>query len=204
VDNEDQGARIRQDEVVTMTANALPHYPSPGQPWTIDDLKLLPEDGMWYELIDGSLLVSPMPAIPHVRAANRLRRLLDRVAPPGLEVIQEGGIAIGGRTTYLGPDICVVHAPALDGTGDNLDSADVRLVVEVLSPSNRGRDLVLKRHYYAAGGIPHYWIVDPAARTLTELTLDGDSYRETNVVLAGSVWRTTEPFPIMLDPADFL
>ena len=136
-----------------MTTDALPHYPSPGQPWTVDDLKQLPDDGMWYELVDGSLLVSPMPAIPHVRAVNRLRRLMDKQAPAGLEVIQDTGIAIGGRTTYLAPDVCVVRESALKGTGDDVNPADVRLVVEVLSPSNRGRDLVLKHHYYAAGGI---------------------------------------------------
>ncbi len=37
---------------------------------------------------------------------------------------------------------------------------------------------VLKRHYYAAGGIPHYWIADPKKRTLTVMALDGDSYIE--------------------------
>jgi Uma2 family endonuclease len=203
VDNEDPGVRNRQDEVVTMT-DALPHYPSPGQPWTIDDLKLLPEDGMWYELVDGSLLVSPMPAIPHGRAANRLRRLLDKQVPPDLEVIQDIGVAIGGRTTYLVPDIFVVRASALGGDGDNIDPTDVRLVVEVLSPSNRGRDLVLKRHYYAAGGIPHYWIVDPLAHTLTVLTLDGDAYREERIVAAGTTWLTDEPFRLALDSAEFL
>jgi Uma2 family endonuclease len=145
-----------------------------------------------------------MPAIPHIRAANRLRRLLDKQAPPDLEVIQDGGVAIGGPTTYLVPDILVARAAVLDGQGDYVDPTDVRLVVEVLSPSNRGRDLVLKRHYYAVGGIPHYWIVDPPARTLTVLALDGDAYREERIVAAGTMWRSDEPIRLALDSAEFL
>jgi Uma2 family endonuclease len=78
------------------------------------------------------------------------------------------------------------------------------LVVEVLSPSNPGNDLVLKRHYYAASGIPHYWIVDPTQRTLTVLRLDGDAYSEAEAVEPGRTWRTGEPFPTALDPAEFL
>jgi Uma2 family endonuclease len=47
----------------------------------------------------------------------------------------------------------------------------------VLSPGTRGKDLLLKRHEYAAAGIPAYWIVDREARTTTALTLDPDDFR---------------------------
>jgi Uma2 family endonuclease len=76
--------------------------------------------------------------------------------------------------------------------------------VEVLSPSNRGTDLVTKRHYYAAAGIAQYWLVDHTARTLTVLELDGDTYRETALVEPGTTWKTDQPFALMIDPADFL
>jgi Uma2 family endonuclease len=78
------------------------------------------------------------------------------------------------------------------------------LVVEVLSPSNSGHDLVTKRHYYAAAGIPRYWIVDPSACRLTVLELDGDTYREGAVVGPGTTWTSDQPFPLTLDPTDFL
>jgi Uma2 family endonuclease len=75
----------------------------------------------------------------------------------------------------------------------------------VLSPSNRGRDLLLKRHDYAAAGIPAHWIVDTKARSMTVLTLDPatTSYHEQMVVAAGRRWQAEHPFPITLDPADF-
>jgi Uma2 family endonuclease len=75
-------------------------------------------------------------------------------------------------------------------------------VVEVLSEHNRGRDLILKRHYYAAAGIPRYWIVDPFERTLTVLALAGTTFEEETVVRAGTTWAAEEPFPLKLDPAD--
>jgi Uma2 family endonuclease len=77
------------------------------------------------------------------------------------------------------------------------------LAVEILSEHNRGRDLVLKRYYYACVGIPRYWIVDPFEHTLTVLAIDGTEYNPETVVPAGKTWRTDHPFPLTLDPAEF-
>jgi Uma2 family endonuclease len=190
--------------VVTVTSY-LPH-PDFGQPWTIEDLDKLPQDdGMRYEIVEGSLLVSPLAGVRHGRAANRLRRLLDRQAPADFEAVQEIGVSVRQRGSYFVPDLFVIRVEAYDqDDARTFDQKDVVLAVEVLSPSNPGNDLVLKRHYYAAGGIPHYWIVDPEARTLTVYALDGETYAERAAVAAGQRWQTDEPFPLSLDPADFL
>ena len=50
------------------------------------------------------------------------------------------------------------------------------LLVEVLSPSNRGDDLLKKRALYARAGVREYWIVDPTNRTVEILTLDRDAF----------------------------
>jgi Uma2 family endonuclease len=186
--------------VVTMTESLTP----PLAGWTVDDLYQLPDTGVRYELFEGSILVSPPPALRHSRAANRLRNLLARQAPADIEIAQDTGVTVHGRRTYFIPDVCVVRAAAFDKDDDQLDQDDVLLAVEVLSPSNPGNDLVLKRHYYAAGGIPQYWIVDPKARRLTVLTLDGATYADRAVVEPGQVWRSEQPFPLTIDPADFL
>jgi len=72
----------------------------------------------------------------------------------------------------------------------------------VLSGSNRGFDLVQKRHDYAAAGIPRYWIVDPRDETITVLSLpEGKSaYEEEAVVKAA--WTTDFPYPLTVDPAE--
>jgi Uma2 family endonuclease len=180
--------------------------PELGQPWTVEDLARLPDDDrMRYEIVDGSLLLSPQAGKRHVRAANRLRRLLDRQTPPDIETIQDAGVNIQRHRSYFVPDVFVVRGATLDRDDvDSFEQDEVLLIVEVLSPSNPGNDLVIKRHYYAAGGIPQYWIVDPDKRTLTVLTLDGTAYVERAVVEPGQVWASEEPFPLRIDPAEFV
>ena len=41
------------------------------------------------------------------------------------------------------------------------------LVVEILSPSTRRRDLGIKRQLFDRGGVREYWVVDPKAHELT-------------------------------------
>lgn len=56
-----------------MTSSPLPW----GARLTIDDLGGLPDDGHRYELIDGSLLVTPAPSPWHQIAVLRLTQLLE-------------------------------------------------------------------------------------------------------------------------------
>jgi len=85
-----------------------------------------------------------------------------------------------------------------------MNPRDVLLVVEVLSPSNAGTDLITKRHYYAEAGVPQYWIVDQDGKTLTVLRLDetGHRYREDAVVHTDETFSTEQPFPVSFDPAE--
>src|SRR6266540_3950074 len=50
------------------------------------------------------------------------------------------------------------------------------LVVEVLSPSTRRRDLPAKLHIYARFGVPHYWVLDAGARTVQPYELGEAGY----------------------------
>ena len=174
--------------------------------WTIADLHQIADDGNRYEIFDGSLLVTPPAAIAHVLVQDRLTTLLKAGAPSYLLALCAGvGIRIKNGASYYVPDVVVMHADSPGGDGYALDASDAELVVEVLSPGTRGKDLLLKRHEYAAAGIPAYWIVDREARTTTVLTLDPGTtvYREEAVVLAGRPWEATNPFPFTLDPDDF-
>jgi Uma2 family endonuclease len=177
-----------------------------GRIWTIDDLHDLPDDGNRYEIADGSLLVSRAPSVSHGNINDRLRRILERQAPTGIRVLAVGvGIDIHRPRTYYIPDLLITTEAAIaDNDSDNLQPADVLLVAEVLSPSNAGKDLVQKRHDYAAAGIPRYWIVDPRDRTVTVLTLPAGAtgYEEETVVRAGEPWDTGTPYPLTVDPAE--
>lgn len=177
--------------------------PAFGGPWTIDDL---PDDGFRYEIIDGSLLVPPPPAPPHVRVTSLLRRLLETPAPTAYFVAENVGISLtGDRRNYRIPDITVMHAPAINRPESVLRAADVVLAVEVVSPDRGGDDQVAKRYRYGKAGIPHYWIVDQRERTLTVLRHDGhEGDDDVTVVRPGRTWKTAEPFPLELDPAAFV
>jgi Uma2 family endonuclease len=51
------------------------------------------------------------------------------------------------------------------------------LVMEIVSPADRQRDLVTKRREYAQAGIPEYWIVDGEQQAIIVLTLAGEIYQ---------------------------
>jgi Uma2 family endonuclease len=66
-------------------------------------------------------------------------------------------------------------------------------VCEVLSPSTEAFDRAVKVSLYAQVGVKHVWLVDPEARTLEVLRLEGARY----TLLAtyrGSVHVRAEPF----------
>lgn len=78
------------------------------------------------------------------------------------------------------------------------------LVVEVLSPGNRGMDLVSKRTSYERFGCPSYWIVDPDIPTLLELQLRDGRYIETGNVKADEPFQTTAPFAVSFTPSSLV
>ena len=78
------------------------------------------------------------------------------------------------------PDVVFMLAVHEERRGEQYwDGAD--LVMEVISPDDRRRDLVTKRHEYAQAGIPEYWVVDPQAQQITVLALAGKRYAEHGV-----------------------
>jgi Uma2 family endonuclease len=179
--------------------------PAPPEVWTLEDLANLPEDGRRYEIVDGVLLVSPAPGLPHQFVLNELCYLLTHARPPGLAIVPGIGIDMGH--TMLIPDLAVVARDAVPGAV-LARPADVRLAVEIVSPSSVSMDRLLKPVRYAAVGIPSYWRVEPGSDD-TELAiavyeLDGDKYRETVVIKAGEQVEVDRPFRVTLAPAQLL
>ena len=76
-------------------------------------------------------------------------------------------------------------------------------MVEILSPSTRGRDRGVKLRRYAAAGVPHYWIVDPRSRALEAYRLGQRGYELTGKHGPGTVFRP-ELFPGLEIPIDDL
>lgn len=134
--------------------------------WTVERWRGLPADGNRYELVEGQLLVTPSPALPHQRATFELARLIadyvDR-SRIGLTVIAPADVEYDDRTV-VEPDIFV--APLFEGRSPRsyAEVAELLLVVEVISPSSARADRITKRRLYQRQRVPQYWIVDLDAR----------------------------------------
>ena len=129
-----------------------------GRALTRDDLDAMPDDGHRYELIDGILIVSPAPRRVHQRAVMRLGVLLFEACPDDAELLPAPFDVVLADDTVIQPDLLV--APDADYTDRDLPVAPM-LAIEVLSPSTRGIDLLLKKDRLLRAGCAHYWVVDP-------------------------------------------
>ena len=146
---------------------------------TLSEYMALDIDGLW-ELADGELYEMPPPNVDHQELIGFLYRMvcayLDETTPKLGRVWHGVGVALSDSMLLI-PDLTFVRAERRDIVQRNYIDGAPDLVVETLS-SDRRRDLTLKRGWYAAAGIPEYWIIDPMNDTLTVLELSGDEYVE--------------------------
>jgi Uma2 family endonuclease len=174
-------------------------WPRPGEPFTVSDLDRMPDDGHRYELLDGSLIVSPAPGLPHQRVAAVLVVLLELACPEELVVFPNVGVRIGSRSA-LEPDVVV--ARAADANGTRLAKPPL-LVAEVLSPDSALRDLNLKKAAYERFGIPSYWVIDPDLKqpSIQAFRLVGGQYRDEAHITGDAAFRAERPFPVEIVPS---
>jgi Uma2 family endonuclease len=169
--------------------------------WTIADLAELPDDGLRYELVDGTLLVSAAPSKVHQRVLGNLYAALRLACPVELEVFFAPTDYQPTSTRSLQPDLLVVRR---DDPGQVAVTTPLVLAVEVLSPSSRSIDRVLKRALYEQSGVAHYWVVDTDQPSITAWTLGEGGYGESAVVSGGQVLSVEQPFPISVVPTRLL
>jgi Uma2 family endonuclease len=150
--------------------------------WTYDDLFALPDDGKRYEIIEGELYEMPAPNWDHATTVMNLVLLLapliqslgGKLVTAPLDVFFPGADPVQ-------PDILAILPGSRAVGGGRGVQGPPDLVIEVLSPSNRGHDLLTKRALYGRAGIREYWIVDPASRTVELLSLDRDAFHSTRL-----------------------
>jgi Uma2 family endonuclease len=135
---------------------------------TYEDYVLLPDDGLRHEIIDGEHYVNPAPYLIHQTI------LMNIAVPMRLHVRQHGlgyvyiapADVVLSPNDVVQPDIVFVRAERRSIlTKANVQGAP-DLVIEILSPSNRQYDEVVKRKRYDAMGVAEYWIVDPESETV--------------------------------------
>ena len=188
--------------------DAMPRVPPFDRPATYDDLVQV-ADVHIAEIVDGELHVTPRPAPRHAVASSELGAILlppyqkGRGGPGGWWVLDEPELHLGGDIVV--PDLAGwrrERMPRLPSTAFFPVVPD--WVCEVLSPATASLDRVKKLSTYAREGVGHAWLVDPDARLLDVLRLEGgrwailgtysgdanvraEPFGETNVELA-SLW----------------
>lgn len=181
-----------------MTAALESDHP-PEREWTTDDLDALPEDGRRRELLDGVLLMSPSPTRMHQSIAMLLGVALDEDCPDGYDVTQAVGVRINRTRSFI-PDVLVTTAAAAAREPSRYEPHEVVLAVEIVSPSTRSIDRVLKPALYAQAGIPFYWRIEIEDEGLVVYTYKIDPVHE--IYAETGRWTkfvdTGEPFPVNL------
>ena len=139
---------------------------------TEDDLQALPDDAYRYELVEGFLLREPAPAPGHWRVQRRLLEPLTRFVEEHRlgEVFAEVSFVLSKRPdTVRAPDVAFVTTESLGRLRDEmrLFPGAPDLAVEVLSPSNRWRDVREKVADLLAAGTRLVWVADPRRKKVT-------------------------------------
>jgi Uma2 family endonuclease len=142
------------------------------------DFLALPEDDL-RELIDGELVQVEVPGKQHEAVVMMLGGFLAAWARAhGVGRVLGSGYKIRvSETRGLMPDLQLLSNETWDAAGQaGLEHGRPELVVEVLSPSSRRYDRVVKLQSYARLGVPEYWIVDFEAQTVERLVLRDGAY----------------------------
>ncbi len=142
-----------------------------------------PEDAR-YELVDGvAYAMAPAPSPAHqtivLEIARQLADTLEgapcRVYLAPFDVrLPRGDQADGAIESVVQPDLSVIcDVSKIDERGCR-GAPD--WVIEVLSPSTAGHDMIVKRDLYERHGVREYWIVHPTDRVVTIYTLIDGAY----------------------------
>lgn len=139
------------------------------------------EENERIEIIEGEAVLMAPPSRLHqeisVAITSQLYNFLEGKrckvypAPFAVRLFEQDGEAPEDVDTMVEPDISVVC------DSDKLDKHGCKgapdLVVEILSPSTRRHDRLVKLGLYQRAGVREYWIVNPEDRTVQVMLQDG-------------------------------
>lgn len=147
-----------------------------------------------YELIDGEVYLLSSPGFTHQVVVNEISgRFYNYFRDkPCRSLTAPLDIRLFGFATRFEEDPNVVQPDVVVICDEDKVSEDNRyegvpaLVVEVLSPSTKGKDMAIKLNLYMKSGVLEYWIVDPAGKIITQYSFSEErDIEDLNIVAAG-------------------
>ena len=158
----------------------LPHY-------TYNDYAQW--EGKW-ELIHGiPFSMVPAPTITHQRICKRIETHLDKLLEncTHCEVFLPVDWQIT-EDTVVQPDVLIVCGD-LDNIGPVKLEVTPVVVFEVISPSTKKKDRLIKYDLYEKAGVKYYCIIDPAMKSATVFSLQttGQKYEDRGEFREGKI-----------------
>lgn len=145
---------------------------------TYMDWLLLPEDCQpRFELLNGRLVETASPTLTHQRILRRLIAKLEAF----LAIYQLGEVLFAPLDVFIElnqivvPDVVFVSTERLPLLTERGVVGAPDMVVEILSPSTRIRDLTEKVVLYQRNFVQTYWIIDPEAQEVLVFELGNTS-----------------------------
>ena len=157
--------------------------PAENTRYSFADLLAWEEDGQM-ELLSGQVVMMAPPLRGHQEVSGELFRQLANflegkrcrvyAAPFAVRLFEKEGDAPEDVDTVVEPDITVVcDTGKLDKYGCK---GAPELVIEVLSPSTRRHDRLVKLELYQRARVAEYWLVDPENQSVQVLLLGKEGY----------------------------
>ena len=157
--------------------------PYGGVRMTAEQFFRLPDDGQYYELVNGVVIVTPSPLPGHQWVSGELfgQLFIYLKRNPVGKVFQETDIHLGtspsGEDLIYKPEVVYYSAARVSKMMRRLIGPP-DLAVEVISPDSRRYDTQTKRDDYERCGVREYWIVDPQQKLLTFLRNEAGRFVE--------------------------
>ena len=144
------------------------------------------DEGEHIEIINGEAFMIATPSSRHQEISGELFRQLANFlegkrckvypAPFGVRLFEQDGDSPEDVDTMVEPDISVVcDRSKIDKHGCK-GAPD--LIIEILSPSTRRHDRLVKLNLYQRAGVREYWIVDPGKKRILVYDFENDDMGE--------------------------